>query len=174
MGQLRNALRAYLMEGYSPAFALERLNHLTLTVEGRTFATVLCMVCEPTSGEVRWCRAGHIPPLLSGPTATRYLEGTASPPIGAFEDATFAEGTAWLGEGELLVLCTDGLVERRDLAIDDGMAHLTRVVEEGPEEVGTLADHVLGHMSAGPQRDDVALVVVRRAALTTPAARAPA
>ena len=60
-----------------------------------------------------------------------------------------------------LVVCTDGLVERRGESIDVGIARLVSTVGQarsaGPEQ---LADHLMEALLRGEaQQDDVALVV---------------
>ena len=67
MGQLRNALRAYALDGHSPAEVIERLDRLVQRLEQGRMATLLFMVFEPDLGTVRFSSAGHLPPLLVDP-----------------------------------------------------------------------------------------------------------
>src|SRR6185503_10444598 len=58
MGQLRNAVRAYLLEGYGPAQTLARVNRLLETLGGG-FATLACLCVDTATGALRYANAGH-------------------------------------------------------------------------------------------------------------------
>ncbi len=74
MGQLRSALAAYLLDGHSPAAALERLDRFAHRVPGASGSTCVCLVLDWATGELRWARAGHPPVLLLEPAGPRYLD----------------------------------------------------------------------------------------------------
>lgn len=160
MGQLRNALRAYVLEGFSPAESLGKLNHLTLSLSGSTFATVLCLRYEPQSRSVRWCRAGHLPALVRRADGrVDSLDGAGSPPIGVFEGVVFRESEAELERNDVVVLYTDGLVEKPGEDIDVSIAALAdrlRELEVGP----SFLDCVVAPLADADRRDDVAVLVL--------------
>ncbi|GAB3955948.1 hypothetical protein GCM10027614_66720 [Micromonospora vulcania] len=90
MGQLRNALRAYLLEGFDPGESLTRLNRLVGSTEGRSFATVVCLLFSPRTGQLRYASAGHPSPLLIRGSDVAFLHDRAlGPPVGAIPDATY-------------------------------------------------------------------------------------
>lgn len=161
MGQLRSALRAYAVEGADPAAVLDRLSRATRQLDADAMATLLYLVFDPTSGTVRYSGAGHPPPLLVPPDAApRYLREGRSVPLGV-AGGRYTDGEASLEDGALLVLYTDGLVERRGLSIADGLERLERVVADGPREPEALCDHVLGTLLDDEGTDDdVALLVL--------------
>ena len=65
MGQLRNGLRAYVVEGRSPAQVLVLLNRLLRDCGApHQMATLVVMVLDPETGELRYANAGHPPPLV--------------------------------------------------------------------------------------------------------------
>jgi chemotaxis family two-component system sensor kinase Cph1 len=68
-----------------------------------------------------------------------------------------------LEPGSTVLLCTDGLVERRDQVFDDGINRLQRALAElSPRSVAELSDALLAQMLPGDRaEDDVALVAVR-------------
>ena len=163
MGQLRNALRAYAAEGAAPEEVLQRLNHLCVTQDMGDMATVLYAVLDPVRGELCVASAGHYPPLLVSEGRGSYLEGAPCPPIGAVRDAQFTSTLHPMPPGSMLVLYTDGLVERRGVAVEHGMARLQDLTAAAPdgEDLEDLCRAVLDGMleAAGPS-DDVALLVV--------------
>lgn len=160
MGQLRNAVRAYLLEGFSPSEVITKLNRLSLSLTGTGFATVVCLHHDPSTGAVAWCRAGHPPPLVRRADGrVEYLDGAGSPPIAVFDDATFSESADRLDPGDLLVLYTDGLVERRGEEIDVGLARLAEHVAD-VDPTADAAGRVVGALRDDDRRDDIAVVTV--------------
>jgi serine phosphatase RsbU (regulator of sigma subunit)/anti-sigma regulatory factor (Ser/Thr protein kinase) len=164
MGQLRNALRAYALEGHGPAKVLEQLDAMAHTLEGRELATVVYAVFDPSSGVVDYAIAGHPPPLLvRAEGAPVLLDEGRGPPLGALIDSSFEQAQAVVRPGDTLLLYTDGLVERRDRWIDEGLeqmlAYARRSAERAPDElVEELLAELLG---AGSTEDDVALLALR-------------
>ena len=163
MGELRNALRACAADGASPDEVLHRLNHLCVTQDLGDMASVLYAVLDPVQGVVEVSNAGHLPPLLVGQDESRYLEATASPPVGVVREAQFTS-TAWvLPTGSLLLLYTDGLVERRGAALEPALERLRAVVEAARgTDLERLCDDVLAGMVLHGEAsdDDVALLLV--------------
>ena len=167
MGQLRTALSGYLLAGHGPARALGLLDGLTSRIPGARASTAMCLTLDTSTGELRWARAGHLPALLVGAdgAAVRYLDDPAGhgPLLGLPPGhRDHGEAVVTLDEGAVLVLYTDGLVERRGEALDEGFARLAASAEEhraaGP---GPMASALLRDL--GSRSDDVALVVARLA-----------
>ena len=65
MGQLRNALRAFLIEGRGPADALAHLDALMLHIRLDQMATAAVAIVDPVTGSLVYSLAGHPPPLLA-------------------------------------------------------------------------------------------------------------
>jgi anti-sigma regulatory factor (Ser/Thr protein kinase) len=125
-------------------------------------ATVLYLVLDRETGEVSWTSAGHPPPLILSPEGARYLEGGRSVPVGAVEPAVFREGTAVLPPGSALLLYTDGLVERRDVPLEERLEALARVAAPPEDDLERLCDRILaGVLGDLVPLDDVALLAVR-------------
>jgi anti-sigma regulatory factor (Ser/Thr protein kinase) len=120
-------------------------------------ATVLYLVLDRETGELWFSAAGHPPPLVLGPDGPRFLEGGRSVPIGASDPAVFREANAVLPPGSSLLLYTDGLVERRDEALDRGLENLAAVAGAGHEGLDALCERVIDAVLArGEPGDDVA------------------
>ncbi|GAA1258393.1 hypothetical protein GCM10009609_21770 [Pseudonocardia aurantiaca] len=124
MGQLRSVLSGYLLEGHDPVQAVERLDRFACRVPGAAGSTVACLLLDPETGELTWARAGHPPPLVTGPAGTRLLEGATGTVLAVRGRPPFTSGSARIEPGESIVLYTDGLVERRGELIDDGIERL--------------------------------------------------
>jgi PAS domain S-box-containing protein len=163
MGQLRNAFRAYALIESSPADVMARVNRLAATgTEDSVLGTVLLLMLDRETGELAYTSAGHPPPLVLGPEGPEFLEGGRSMPVGAAEAAVFREASAKLAPGSTLLLYTDGLVERRDVMLDDQLDLLAEVAERVDGSVDDVCNGVLaGVLGAGAGADDVALIAVR-------------
>jgi GAF domain-containing protein/anti-sigma regulatory factor (Ser/Thr protein kinase) len=163
MGQLRNALRAYALDGQPPAVVLERLHSLLRTLERREMATLVYMVLDTHELTYSLASAGHPPPLVLGRDgAVDLIEEGRAPPLGAVADTTYAETSGTLETGSTLLLYTDGLVERRDMWIDEGLERLT---VEAAAAVGSTPDELCGRLldalvPEGGGSDDVALLAL--------------
>src|SRR5205085_9225565 len=119
MGQLRNALRAYAIEGHGPAVVVERLDRLVQALSPGRMATLLYMVLEPDARSATFTNAGHLPPLLVEPgQAPRLLEAVRGVPLGVLPYATFEDAETRIEPASTLVLYTDGLVELRGVSLD--------------------------------------------------------
>ncbi|GAA2862173.1 hypothetical protein Acy02nite_54050 [Actinoplanes cyaneus] len=162
MGQLRNALRAYVLEGFDCGPALSRLNRLVDTLGRRQFATVFCLRFDPHTRVVRYSSAGHPSPIrvARGELGT-FLYGTAlGPPIGALGDVPYPTLEMQLDPGDRLLLYTDGLVEDRRQGVDAGLVELTEDAAKPTEHVEDLLDQLLAKAARQVRRDDIALIAL--------------
>ena len=88
-------------------------------------ATALLAVHVPSSGRLVFANAGHPPPIVvRAGGKVEIIELPAGIPIGAVDSVSYGEVDADLGDGDLLVLYTDGLVERRGESLDVGLERL--------------------------------------------------
>jgi len=163
MGQFRNALRAYALDGAGPAAAVDRLNRLTRTFEQNDMATLVYGEFDATSNRMRFVRAGHPPPLLRAADGTvTAINGRGSLPVGVSPNTRYEADLLELPPDTTLLFYTDGLVERRGETLEDGIGRLERVFAEAPEALEALCDHVIETAAPDPQRaDDIAVLALR-------------
>jgi PAS domain S-box-containing protein len=162
MGQLRNALRAYALDGHSPAAVVERLDRLVEELEPGRMATLLFVIIEPDLTALRFASAGHLPPLVLSPDGeARYLDQVRNVPLGVAAGKEYMEGTAELEAGSMLVTYTDGLVEERGTAIDRGLDTLKEAVISGPRSPEPLCEHIIATMlEHRAPMDDIAVLAL--------------
>ncbi|MFN3003332.1 SpoIIE family protein phosphatase [Mycolicibacterium wolinskyi] len=159
MAQLRNALRAYLFAGSTPAEALNHLNDFSLNMVSRAFATVLAARVDLSTGHVDAACAGHLMPyLVDSGSAAVPAPLRLSPPIGV-RGVDYAPSTFTVEQGTGLVMFSDGLVERRGQAIDDRLDRLAAVLA-GAGDV--TASWISEAMESADADDDVTVVTLRR------------
>ncbi|HUG65078.1 MAG TPA: SpoIIE family protein phosphatase [Gaiellaceae bacterium] len=163
MAQLRNAIRAFSVERLKPSSALARLNRLSQDVLDTSFATLVYVALEPSTGVCRMSSAGHPPPVVAfADGRVELLETARGLPLGTGLQAKYRQATVELPAGSMLVLYTDGLVERRGRSIDEGFAALCAAVETAPRDPDRLLDHVLEQVIGERDReDDIALLAAR-------------
>jgi PAS domain S-box-containing protein len=163
MGQLRHAMRAYALEGHSPAGVLDRLDRVVRSLDGGQMATLLYLVMEPDHETVRFASAGHVPPLVISPEGEAdYLETAPNPPLGVFESPNHREMTTELAPGSTIVLYTDGLVEERGVSIDQGLEALRLAASQDSCHPAELCERLVKAMLAiHPANDDIAVLALR-------------
>jgi len=126
MGQLRAVLAELFAAEPDPARVLERTTAFAARTAALRAATLVVAVLDPAEGTLRYATCGHPPPLIVGADgATRFLEGSRTGPLGTGSAPILVADR--LGPGELLLLYSDGLIERPNRTITEGMAELARV-----------------------------------------------
>ena len=175
MGRIRSALRAYALEFPGPADVLRKLDHkMQYFEENDVMATVSYAVLDPDSGQLAISSAGHFPPVIATPGQRSAVAQIAvDPPIGVADAPRRQMTTLALAPGAVLCFFTDGLVERRDEPIDDGITRLCRAVTPGPPEdvCVSVMQALVGREYPG---DDIALLVLRWLPEQAPASTMPA
>ncbi len=163
MGRVRNALRAYAVVQSDPGSVLERLHTLVCMQDASEMVTAFVARIDPETYEMTWSRAGHPPPMLLTPEGdTAFLENVNGPPLGTV-DVRYPEARTKLAPDSLLVLYTDGLIERRDRVLDDGFHWLAeRVQAQATAELDTLCTNLVEHPFVPfPAPDDVCVLALR-------------
>jgi len=174
MGRLRSATAALARSAPPrPAALLDILEDLAAGPDGTDYVTATCAVLDPRTGCLQYSSAGHPPILVVRPDRSSvWLDAAAGPPIIGLRDALRAEASVDLEPGSVVVLFSDGLVERRGESIDEGLDRLRSAAidlleEPVPRVASTLVER-LGDAD-GPE-DDVVVVCFRytpeRAAFT--------
>jgi anti-anti-sigma factor len=162
MGQLRSALAGYLLDGHSPAAALERLDAFAKRTHGASGSTCACLTFDWGTGRLCWALAGHPPPLILNAGKPRFLSTATGAVLGMPDRVPYTEDTTVIPPGASVVLYTDGLVERRDVLIDNGLHQLLDVAHEArDQEPDALTNTITDALLSEGHHDDVALVVVR-------------
>ncbi len=161
MGRMRSSLRSYALELPDPADVLRKLDQKMQYFEGEVMATVSYAVLDPASGQLRISSAGHFPPVIAVPGRRGALaEIAVDAPIGVADAPRRRVTTLTVASGAVLCFFTDGLVERRDELLDDGITRLCASVSPGPPEdiCISVMRALVGREHPG---DDIALLALR-------------
>jgi sigma-B regulation protein RsbU (phosphoserine phosphatase) len=155
----------------SPAAVLDRLNRaLEGDPDRRRLCTAICARVEPDADPpagvgVTLACGGHPPPFLLTPGRPPRALEASGPLLGAFSAGDWSEDRLTMRPGEALVLYTDGVTDTRGSQERFGEDRLAEVLEEAAgrdaDEIAGRVDEALRAFQDGPQRDDVALLVLR-------------
>lgn len=185
MGQIRSTLRALAALVPDPAELLTRLDSFVEQVDGAALTSLFYAVLDVEAGLLRYACAGHPPPVV-GPRqgAAYFLDGGHGTLLGVDAGTPRTGAVATLAPSDVLVLYTDGLVERRGESLSVGLERLRAATgsavrsagsdgagpdgaePDGAEPDGADCRAVCEHLTRtvlGPDTDDdTALLVVRR------------
>ncbi|KAF4409230.1 MULTISPECIES: SpoIIE family protein phosphatase [Streptomyces] len=191
MGQLRIALRAYAAEGHHPDAVLSRASRFLSGLVGEEpsgggsspgdngadprFATCLYAEVDPATGTLDIARAGHPHPVTRMSDGTMMIRETAGGlPLGIFPDSDYPTTRLVLEPGELMMFCTDGLIETGGHNMQTGWLRLREAISEhAGEPLEEMADGLIeavvgpsSHRTTGPlsdrREDDIALLLLCR------------
>lgn len=171
MGQSHNEKITALVE------RLNRVVHQTILVS--RFITLFYAELEDT-GNVTYVNAGHNPPLLIARDGEVFQLQTSGPVLGPLPDAVYRRCYMTLRPGELLVLFTDGVIERTapDAAADDehearefGLEHLVPIcLANRHRDAAAVVEAVIAAVrdfgGGLPLQDDVSVLAIKREEVT--------
>lgn len=169
MGRLRTAIRTLSQLDLPPSTLLQHVNGLADDLahgpDEPLMATCVYAVYDPTTRRVCIAKAGHVPPLLVTPAAVpggerdvREIDLPSGAPLGVggvgFDSVEFG-----VGDGSVLVLYTDGLVETRGADISAGIERLTTLLRRPHDSLEAACDDILEGLDPGHEPDDVAVLM---------------
>jgi serine phosphatase RsbU (regulator of sigma subunit)/DNA-binding NarL/FixJ family response regulator len=159
MGELRHALRAFVSEGHRPLEITPLVNEVLRRFHPGIIATLCLVVADTATGELTIVNCGHMPLLLVDGTGAKYV-GEGGLMLGLARHDQHVESSV-LPVGGTALLFTDGLVEDRQVLLDDNLEKLRAAAGEAAgRDVEAFANHVISLF--GPSEDDVAMIAVRR------------
>jgi serine phosphatase RsbU (regulator of sigma subunit) len=169
MTQLRNAGRTLAIAGHQPVGILKELARVTDWATSGKFATVAAAIVEPCASVVTYATAGH-PPIL----IRRAKTGTVEIPPPADGPALclpcdqgfpqYTQAQTGLDVGDIMLMFTDGLIERRDEDLTEGIARVAKRLQAWQPDapLGRLCDELIVALAAEPQLDDMCVLAVTR------------
>jgi serine phosphatase RsbU (regulator of sigma subunit)/integral membrane sensor domain MASE1 len=169
MTQLRNAGRTLAIAGHQPASILEELARVTDWATSGKFATVAAAIIEPDVSLITYATAGHPPILIRrAKTGTVEIPPPAEGPAlclpGDRDCPQYTQGQTGFDVGDILLMYTDGLIERRGEDLTDGIAQVAERLQAWPPgaPLGGHCDELIASLAAQPQLDDMCVLAVTR------------
>lgn len=127
MGELRTLFDERVREDGDLVAALQALDRRARRTGEARSATICAVLLDPATGDVSYCTAGHPPPVLMDTDGgTSYLPATGAGPLAS--GSPFDLGRWHLDEGDVLLLYSDGLVERPGRTPSQNTVELLQVV----------------------------------------------
>lgn len=163
MAQLRSAGRAFAHQGLSADRLMADLNGFTGDVIRGEFATTVVAIFDHETSVLSYCSAGHPPAFLRRAETGEVvrLADANGPVLGPMRDSTYVEGLVQVRPDDLLVMYTDGLVERAGESIAAGISSAEKIIGAGSPEALLDTRELAERLAPRPRSDDVCLVVVR-------------
>lgn len=169
MARVTSEFRTLAMIEPRPETVMARVNASLVAAgyEG-VFVTACFVVIDLARGELAYCNAGHLPPVVRRwrTSSIEKLE-IAETALGVLDDTQFTSGTATLDPGDLVLLMSDGVIESTNAAQEQlGFERVEQIVQasrggaEGAlEAVSNLVRDFVGEAS---QYDDLTMVCFSR------------
>jgi serine phosphatase RsbU (regulator of sigma subunit)/integral membrane sensor domain MASE1 len=169
MTQLRNAGRTLAIVGFQPASILEELARVTDWATSGKFATMAAVLIEPDVSLVTYATAGHPPILIRrAKTGTVEIPPPAEGPalcLPSDQDSSrYTQGQTGFDVGDIMLMYTDGLIERRGEDLEEGIARVAERLQtwQPSAPLGSLCDELIASFAAEPQLDDMCVLAVSR------------
>ncbi len=163
MAEIRTALRAYLMEGHELDHVISLLNDLLVSMGRERSATATILELDLERGELEAVSAGHLPALMIAPDGEpTFLEQIQGLPLGIAPGGEYVRERHAFPVGSVLLLYTDGLIERRGESIDAGLERLRAAGElAAAADDASFADRVYrALLDEASLEDDIALLAI--------------
>ncbi|WP_392544064.1 GAF domain-containing SpoIIE family protein phosphatase [Oryzobacter telluris] len=163
MAQVRAAVLAFASVDPRPEAVVAKLDGMIQRYGTEQLVTLAYVLADPEAGVAHLANAGHLPPcILRADGSVEQLPFADGPPLGLAPDGRRGAAVP-MGPGDMMVVVTDGLVERRDEDLDAGLGRLCaalRGVEGWP--LGQALQHVVDALRDVRYDDDVAALALRR------------
>lgn len=146
-------------------------NELVKGNDSCMFITLFCGFYQPETGELEFSSAGHNPPVLAGPSGTKFLELESGPALGVFDDVGFTSQHLQLQQGELICIYTDGITEAFNSLREEFSDERLLEALENPSSSDSATKHgeellskVRAFVAEAAQSDDITLLILNRPA----------
>lgn len=169
MSSLHAAIHAQATSNRPLADMITSVNqYLAENTPSNRFVTLFIAELDPATGKLRYINAGHNPPLIGRSTGMIEQLSSGGFPLGILPSAEFEVGETQLGNGEVLIVYSDGVSEANNLQEEEfGLDRLTEVVRRNlSSSAAGIRDRVESALSSftqtAPANDDITLVIVKR------------
>lgn len=172
MAMCRTLFRSYASTyPDDPARVIAAVNERIMSdTQNGIFLTAVYAILNPATSDFVYANAGHNPPCLLSPTtgsAMNSLERTGTL-IGIFPESTWTNRSLRLGEGDILVLYTDGVTEAQDeqdeMYENDRFCQVLFINRQAPASsmMSAILQDVRQFIGTAPIFDDITLIVIKK------------
>jgi len=171
MATLKGAVLSAMRDAEGPADLLRRLNaSLFKNMRPGIYITMACIEFNPESASVRLARAGHMPTfVVRQGVVTAYRPAGLAIGLAASSlfDTTLEEMSIQMHHGDVCLLTTDGVVERRNIKMEelgfDAVVETlaTSTLSSAHIVVRSILDQLVTHGLGTDAHDDITIVAIR-------------
>ena len=164
MAVTRSLFRAMSAHEDSPAKIVASMNNtMSETNENNMFVTFFCAVLDLTTGRLRYCNAGHNPPMILT-DAIRTLPVEPNLPLGILNGADFVEQEITFNYDDALLLFTDGLSEAENVSHEQfGEARIEAALhgrKSSEDHLKNIEQKVASFVGDADQSDDMTILFI--------------
>jgi integral membrane sensor domain MASE1/anti-sigma regulatory factor (Ser/Thr protein kinase) len=161
MGQLRAASRAGALTTSDPAEIIAILHRFAMALPGAENTTVAVVAVAVDGHSLRYCLAGHPPPLLVTDSTAQWLDQALGPPLGLRLGSPPVSRSVRCRPGDRLIMYSDGLIERRGEPLDTGLDRLRAAALAHSGDLTSLGGHLLEATRPTIRTDDTVVLVAQ-------------
>ncbi|MFZ0591124.1 MAG: SpoIIE family protein phosphatase [Bryobacteraceae bacterium] len=150
-----------------PGMLMTTLNYqLFRCTPPEKYATMFLGCYDATVRELKYCNAGHLPPIMLRGDGTVSRFETSGTVVGLFDGATYDESTIAMQPGDIFVAFSDGVTEPENESGEFGEERLIGLIQEHRHQpLSRIADIIIGSVAdwigGAEQPDDVTVVLAR-------------
>ena len=164
MAVTRSLFRAMSAHEDSPAKIIVSMNDsMSESNENNMFVTFFCAVLDLNTGQLRYCNAGHNPPMILT-DAIRVLPVEPNVPLGIIKGIDFVEQEISFHYDDALFLYTDGLSEAenasQELFGENRIEAALHGRKPSDKHLKNIADQVSLFVGEAPQSDDLTMLFI--------------
>jgi len=160
MAQLYHALYGLALTGAGSGQLLRWLNTVACSLPEFTIASACCALYDPAERKLRLANAGHPSPVLIRGGVAGTLQQPPGTMLGVDSESRYEEENLILEAGDVLLLYTDGLIERRKHSPEENTDRLLAEAAEPEADLNVFVERILGRAQADTD-DDTCIVAVR-------------
>ena len=164
MAVTRSLFRAMSAHEDSPARITALMNDtMSESNESNMFVTFFCGVLDLAKGHLRYCNAGHNPPMILT-DAIRMLTVAPNVPLGILKGMDFVEQETSFNYDDALLLYTDGLSEAENVSHEQfGEARIEEALhgrKSSEDHLENIKQKVSLFVGEAPQSDDLTILFI--------------
>jgi len=162
---IKYAVRAFVASGFSPGRVIGEVNRMVAERgDPSDIVTLWVGRVDTENARIMWSGGGHPSGLLRRATDGSVVRLPATGPLlGAVASATYTDESTFLGDGDTLILYTDGVTEARSGNTFFGEDRVEDALKPGGT-AGEVVERLISAVRRFVQadlRDDVAVLAVR-------------
>ena len=143
-------------------------NHIFNSTPSSKYITFFSGILQLKDGSIKYCNAGHNPPLLIKNDGSSVYLKTGGIPLGFVLDSPYGNETLSLSQGEILLLFSDGVTETFDEnEVEFGDSRLSELIAsnrnlDGTEIINLILDNLKEYSGEELFLDDVTMLMIKR------------